>query len=108
MPFGLLADLSAYAEPNRCLHVHSLFLNNIWAAKLKLEQVTEQEKAEEEIQAKMEQLQQQLEAQKKETAVKRGEAAEAMMAQHDEDWAGILDLKDHPIDKYIRLALVIT
>lgn len=69
-------------------------LNNIWAAKLKLEQVTEQEKAEEKIQAKIQELQQQLEMQRQETANKRNEAAEAMTAQHDEDWAGILDLKE--------------
>ncbi|KAM0277944.1 hypothetical protein ACHAO9_012372 [Fusarium lateritium] len=69
-------------------------LNNMWAAKLKLEEVAEQEEAEGEIQAKIEELRKQLEMQRQETANKRGEAAEAMMAQHDEDWAGILDLKE--------------
>ncbi|KAM0339758.1 hypothetical protein ACHAPU_010798 [Fusarium lateritium] len=69
-------------------------LNNMWAAKLKLEEVAEQEEAEGEIQAKIEKLRKQLEMQRQETANKRGEAAEAMMAQLDEDWAGILDLRE--------------
>lgn len=70
-------------------------LNNMWAAKLKLEQVTEQEQVEEEIQARIQELRQQLEMQRQETANKRSEAAEAMTAQHDQDWAGILDLKQY-------------